>query len=112
MLASFSSGLRWTLAQVVTQKHELGLSNPIDMIYHIQPTMILALVPLASYVEGVHVVTSDKFFRTDDLHVLLSNSSWILLGAFLAFLLESSEYLVVTYTSSITLSVSGIFKVN
>ena len=111
MMASFSSGLRWTLAQVVTQKHELGLGNPIDMIYHIQPTMIVALVPLASYVEGVKVVTSDKFFRTDDIEKLMTNSIWILCGAFLAFLLESSEYLVVSYTSSITLSISGIFKV-
>lgn len=32
-------------------------------------------------------------------------------GAFLAFAMELSEYLVVTYTSSLTLSITGIFKV-
>lgn len=31
-------------------------------------------------------------------------------GAFLAFIMECSEFLVVTYTSSLTLSIGGIFK--
>lgn len=35
----------------------------------------------------------------------------ILLGAIMAFFMEIAEYLVVTYTSSLTLSVAGIFKV-
>jgi solute carrier family 35 protein C2 len=82
------------------------------MMYHIQPGMILSLLPLATYVEGVTITTTDKFFRNDDLLMLSYNALWILVGAFLAFLLESSEYLVVSYTSSLTLSVSGIFKVN
>ena len=33
------SGLRWTLSQMVMQKSEMGLANPIDMMYHIQPWM-------------------------------------------------------------------------
>lgn len=33
-------------------------------------------------------------------------------GAFLAFALELMEYLLICKTSSLTLSVSGIFKVN
>ena len=77
MLASFSSGLRWTLAQIVTQKHEIGLSNPIDMMYHIQPGMILALLPLAVYVEGVSVITTDKFFRYTDFSSLLNHTVFL-----------------------------------
>lgn len=111
MFASFSSGLRWTLAQMVTQKHEIGLSNPIDMMYHIQPGMIIVLLPLAVKVEGVSFLTTDKFFRNSDISSLAYNSLLILLGSLLAFLLESSEYLVVSHTSSLTLSISGIFKV-
>ena len=66
LLASFISGIRWTTAQLVTQKAEigtlllnffilliyLGLQNPIDMIYHIQPWMILTLLPLSAWFEG------------------------------------------------------------
>ena len=110
MIASFTSGIRWTLTQTVTQKHELGLSNPIDMIYHIQPGMILSILPLAIYVEGLSIISTDKFFRSMDLVYVMQNLVWILCGALIAFFLESSELLVVTFTSSLTLSVSGIFK--
>ena len=82
------------------------------MIYHIQPGMILAILPLALYVEGLSVISTEKFFRNDDILEIFSNLQWIMLGAFIAFFLESSEFLVVTFTSSLTLSVSGIFKVN
>lgn len=33
-------------------------------------------------------------------------------GAFLAFAMEVSEFLLLSHTSSLTLSISGIFKVN
>lgn len=129
MVAAFTSGLRWTLAQSITQKHELGsrfllnlspwltiywplfkgLSNPIDMIYHVQPGMILFLAPLAIYIEGWPTYISGH--QTEIFHNLVDNFIWVILGSILAFFLESSEYLVVTYTSSLTLSVSGVFKV-
>lgn len=110
MIASFMAGLRWTLAQLITQKHELGLANPIDMVYHVQPCMILCLLPLAVYIDGISIITTDKLFRSDQYQEIFGNIMWILYGAGLAFLLESSELLVVTFTSSLTLSISGIFK--
>ncbi|RNA07899.1 solute carrier family 35 member C2 [Brachionus plicatilis] len=110
MIASFMAGLRWTLAQAITQKHELGLANPIDMIYHVQPCMILCLLPLAVYIDGIAIISTDKMFRSDQYEETFGNIMWILYGAGLAFLLESSELLVVTFTSSLTLSISGIFK--
>jgi solute carrier family 35 protein C2 len=82
------------------------------MIFHIQPAMILCILPLAAYIEGLSVISTEKFFRTEDFSAVQHNVLWILLGAFLAFFLESSEFLVVTYTSSLTLSISGIFKVD
>jgi hypothetical protein len=104
------AGIRWTLTQTVTQKHELGLSNPIDMIFHIQPTMILFLLPLALAIEGKSLYNSKELVRSQESEVLIENAFAILIGAGLAFVLEVSEYLVVTYTSSLTLSISGIFK--
>ena len=35
----------------------------------------------------------------------------ITVGALIAFIMEVSEFLVLSYTSSLTLSVAGIFKV-
>lgn len=43
---------------------------------------------------------------------VLNTSFAVLGGAGLAFSMEVMEYLVVTYGSSLTLSISGIFKVN
>jgi len=37
--------------------------------------------------------------------------SAVVAGAIVAFSMEVMEFLVITYTSSLTLSISGIFKV-
>jgi solute carrier family 35 protein C2 len=34
------------------QKSKLGLENPVDMVYHVQPWMMVAILPLAVYFEG------------------------------------------------------------
>ncbi|KAK7493752.1 hypothetical protein BaRGS_00014893 [Batillaria attramentaria] len=82
MLASILSGLRWTLAQIVLQKHEIGLK----------------------------LSSTELVFRFNDIDVLAKNLGLVLLGAVLAFFLEFSEFLLLCMTSSLTLSISGIFK--
>ncbi|KAK3086671.1 hypothetical protein FSP39_021710 [Pinctada imbricata] len=108
--ASLLSGLRWTLAQIVTQKNEIGLHNPLDMMYHIQPWMMLGLLPLSAYFEGQSLASSENFFRYSGFLLLGRNIGLVLVGALLAFFLEFSEFLLVATTSSLTLSIAGIFK--
>ncbi|XP_048764680.1 solute carrier family 35 member C2-like [Ostrea edulis] len=108
--ASLLSGLRWTLAQIVTQKNKLGLHNPLDMMYHIQPWMILALLPLSVYFEGIKLSTKEDFFAYTDTPLIIRNVGLVFLGAFIAFFLEFSEFLLLANTSSLTLSIAGIFK--
>ncbi|RWS10884.1 solute carrier-like protein [Dinothrombium tinctorium] len=104
--ASFLGGLRWTLAQLVMQRHDIGLSNPIDMIYHVQPWMMLGLFPLVIWFEGIPTINKSAFLeKLNENNVL-----FILLGSMLAFFMELSEYLLLSYTSSLTLSIAGIFK--
>ncbi|KAK0088573.1 hypothetical protein PV325_011493 [Microctonus aethiopoides] len=110
LLASLSSGLRWTMAQLIIQKSKLGLNNPIDVIYYMQPWMLLAVIPIAVWFEG------EKSY-TDFQHVNWSESNHALLttvavfgGAILAFFMEISEFNVVIHTSSLTLSVIGVIK--
>eukprot|EP00063_Salmo_salar_P015149 XP_013989984.1 PREDICTED: solute carrier family 35 member C2-like [Salmo salar] len=52
LLASFIGGIRWSLTQVLIQKAELGLQNPIDTMYHLQPLMFMGLLPLFLFNEG------------------------------------------------------------
>lgn len=110
LTASFLSGLRWTLSQMVLQRKEAGLSNPVDMMFHIQPWMILSLFPLSSGFEGLRLATSEQAFGFHDARVLAPHLLMLFAGAFLAFLLELSEFLLVSHSSSLTLSVAGIFK--
>ncbi|KAK2153053.1 hypothetical protein LSH36_309g00021 [Paralvinella palmiformis] len=110
LLASFLSGLRWTLSQIVLQKGEIGLSNPLDMMYHIQPWMMLSLLPLSAGFEGVHIATSEHTFRYHDIFTLSEHLSILMAGAIIAFMLELSEFFFVSLRSGLTLSISGIVK--
>lgn len=81
------------------------------MIYHVQPWMMIALLPLSASLEGVEIATTDQLFRAGSLEVLSNNLAILVCGALLAFGLEFSEYLLLSRTSSLTLNISGIFKV-
>jgi solute carrier family 35 protein C2 len=51
-LAALCGGLRWAVSQFVMQRDELGLHNPVDMIFHVQPWMIACIIPLVLVFEG------------------------------------------------------------
>ena len=108
--ASFLSGIRWTMSQLIMQKSQLGLSNPIDMIYHVQPVMIIVLLPFTLAFEGVKISSSSAFFRFDDGLLFLTTMARVCVGGIIAFFMEVAEYLLVSYTSGLTLSVAGIVK--
>uniref|UniRef100_A0A673LA78 Collagen alpha-1(XX) chain-like n=1 Tax=Sinocyclocheilus rhinocerous TaxID=307959 RepID=A0A673LA78_9TELE len=102
LLASFIGGIRWTLTQVLMQKAELGLQNPIDTMYHLQPLMFLGLFPLFLLNEGLSVSTTEKLFRVSELSHLLYSLLTLSVGGMLAFGLGFSEFLLVSRTSSLT----------
>ncbi|XP_066154952.1 solute carrier family 35 member C2 [Euwallacea fornicatus] len=110
LIASISSGLRWTCIQLLLQKSKMGMTNPIDMIYHMQPWMVATLLPFALWNEGLDVVRSCQVFGFVDSHTFFLLAFKVLLGAFIAFFMEFSEVTLVTYTSSLTLAIAGIFK--
>lgn len=111
LLASFTSGIRWTMAQMIMQKSKLGLKNPIDMMYYMQPWMILSIFPIALLIEGGDIYEGLTELSLHKTGLVVETTSAVISGAILAFSMEVLEFLVVTYASSLTLSVSGIFKV-
>ncbi|XP_023650947.1 solute carrier family 35 member C2 isoform X4 [Paramormyrops kingsleyae] len=110
LLASFIGGIRWTLTQVLIQKAELGLQNPVDTMYHLQPLMFMGLFPLFIYNEGLNLSTTSKLFRVSEVSALAYSLFTLSVGGILAFGLGFSEFLLVSRTSSLTLSIAGIFK--
>ncbi|XP_043646772.1 solute carrier family 35 member C2 [Drosophila teissieri] len=110
LFASLSSGLRWSFAQFIMQKSKLGLHNPIDMIYYMQPWMIASLVPLVIGIEGANLIVVIENLHNHHSIEITWAIARITVGALLAFFMEFSEFLVVSKTSSLTLSIAGIFK--
>jgi len=108
--AAATGGLRWTLSQVLCQKKELGLENPIDSLFHLQPVMVLAMAPLLISHGLLPFLTTENLFAAPTVEQLLPNFSMLMVGATLAFALGLTEYLLVAKTSSLTLSLSGIIK--
>lgn len=95
------------------------------MMYHVQPWMIAVLLPLAFYFELMPSMKSYFFSSTSNQTLTAATAAdssllpdlhriqivhLIMIGSILAFLMEFSEYLLLTYTSSLTLSMAGIFK--
>ncbi|XP_053673240.1 solute carrier family 35 member C2 [Anopheles nili] len=110
LFASLSSGIRWTFAQLIMQKSKLGLHNPIDMIFHMQPWMILSVLPFTIGFEGQKLIEGYSLVQQLPSSVVVDVWLKISFGAFIAFAMEVSEFMVLTNTSSLTLSVAGIFK--
>uniref|UniRef100_A0A672U0J0 Solute carrier family 35 member C2 n=1 Tax=Strigops habroptila TaxID=2489341 RepID=A0A672U0J0_STRHB len=110
LCASYLGGIRWTLMQILMQKAELGLQNPIDITFHLQPLMFLGLFPLFTVFERLPLSTSEKLFCFHEAGMLFSLVEKLFLGGILAFGLGFSEFLLVSRTSSLTLSIAGLFK--
>ncbi|CAF4748292.1 unnamed protein product [Pieris macdunnoughi] len=107
LLASFAGGLRWTFAQLLMQKSKLGLHNPVDMVFHVQPWMFFSLLPFMLAFEGFKCFEKVIALAPGELFPTVLK---VTVGATIAFAMEISEFLVVTYTSSLTLSIAGIIK--
>jgi solute carrier family 35 protein C2 len=72
--------------------------------------MLISLLPFAIIFESTKLF--DHFSMLFEMNASELSYLWakISFGAFLAFFMEISEFLVLSQTSSLTLSVSGIFK--
>ncbi|CAB0018543.1 unnamed protein product [Nesidiocoris tenuis] len=111
LLASFCSGIRWTLAQFLMQKTDSHLKNPLDFLYNVQPWMCLTVLPFVLAFEankGLHAWESLSFPK--DSSVVWSTLFYVGLGSFIALMMELSEYLIVSQLSGLTLSIANILK--
>lgn len=69
------------------------------------------LILCTLHIVGVTIATSEHAFGYLDGMLLTRNLMLLFVGAFLAFMLELSEFLVVSHSSGLTLAIAGIFKV-
>jgi len=109
LCAAATGGLRWTLSQLLTQKKELGLGNPMDFLFHLQPVMVFGMMPLLLSHGLLPFLSTRKLFG-GDIAIFEVNLVKILCGGGLAFALGMTEYFLLAKTSSLTFALSGIIK--
>lgn len=108
MSASFCSGFRWSLTQILLLRNP-ATSNPFASIFFLTPTMFFALLILALPIEGPTALVAGIAKLMDAKGALLGTLILMFPGC-LAFMMVAAEFALLKRTSVVTLSVCGIFK--
>lgn len=108
MTASFCSGFRWSLTQILLLRNP-ATSNPFSSIFFLTPVMFVALVVLALPIEGFGNLMEGMRILGETKGPFLGALIMLFPGA-LAFLMVAAEFALLKRTSVVTLSVCGIFK--
>ncbi|NXG55471.1 S35C2 protein, partial [Hemiprocne comata] len=98
LCASLLGSIRWTLMQILLQKADLGFLGVG------KGTLLLTVLFL-----GLPLSISEKLFCFHEAGMLFSLLGKLFLGGILVFGLGFSEFLLVSRTSSLTLSIAGLF---
>ncbi|XP_010457774.1 PREDICTED: probable sugar phosphate/phosphate translocator At1g06470 [Camelina sativa] len=108
MLAAVMSGFRWCMTQVLLQKESFGLKNPFILMSYMAPVMAivtgllsLLLDPWSEFTENKYFDSGEHFARTCFL---------MLFGGALAFCMVLTEYVLVSVTSAVTVTIAGVVK--
>jgi len=108
MSASFFSGFRWSLTQILLLRNP-ATSNPFSSIFFIAPVMFFTLLIIAFPVEGAgNFITGVGRLVEARGHSLAV--AILMFPGLLAFLMTAAEFALLKRTSVVTLSVCGIFK--
>ncbi|KAL7103961.1 hypothetical protein ACP275_08G214200 [Erythranthe tilingii] len=108
MLAAVMSGFRWTMTQILLQKEVYGLKNPLTLMSYVTPIMAIATALLSLVLDPWPDFTRSDYF----------NSSWniarsfslMFFGGTLAFFMVLTEYILVSVTSAMTITIAGVVK--
>ncbi|EJW02100.1 hypothetical protein EDEG_03460 [Edhazardia aedis USNM 41457] len=106
--ASFMGGFRWAFVQYLIEKRSVSNKSILYTIKELSLPIGIVLFIFSCYFEGFFNIVSSEFFRTN--HAIKRNIGFIALSGCLSFLLIVSEFLLVSKTSVVFLSVSGIVK--
>jgi solute carrier family 35 protein C2 len=108
MSASFFSGFRWALTQILLLRHP-ATSNPFATLFFLAPIMFVTLFVIACFSEtpsavitGIHVLINEQGVSKAILLLFVPGC--------LAFCMIASEFTLLQRTSVVTLSICGIFK--
>uniref|UniRef100_A0A0E0FT54 Sugar phosphate transporter domain-containing protein n=1 Tax=Oryza nivara TaxID=4536 RepID=A0A0E0FT54_ORYNI len=85
-----------------------GLRNPFTLMSYVTPVMAITTAILSIAMDPWHDVRASHFF--DNSTHIIRSSLLMLLGGALAFFMVLTEYVLVSVTSAVTVTVAGIVK--
>ncbi|KAD4982890.1 hypothetical protein R6Q59_002547 [Mikania micrantha] len=108
MLAAVMSGFRWTMTQILLQKEVYGLKNPLTLMSYVTPVMALITALLSLIMDPWGKIRTSSYF--DSSWHIMRSCFLMLFGGTLAFFMVLTEYILVSVTSAVTVTIAGIVK--
>lgn len=106
--ASFFSGFRWALTQILLLRHP-ATSNPFATMFFLAPIMFVTLFVIALFSETPSAVIVGLQLLAHNLGTAKAVLLMFVPGV-LAFCMIASEFTLLQRTNVVTLSICGIFK--
>lgn len=111
LLATVLGGLRWAMTQRFLRGNCEGERSehmsPLKATLYTSPTTALCVLPFALIFEGTQVVARMTHLEPNEFKIIFGTAFFV---GTLVFILLMSEYWLVNATSSLALSVAGVFK--
>ncbi|XP_058219456.1 probable sugar phosphate/phosphate translocator At1g06470 isoform X1 [Rhododendron vialii] len=108
MLAAVMSGFRWTMTQILLQKEVYGLKDPITLMSYVTPVMAVSTALLSLIMDPWDEFKGSTYFNSSS-HIIRS-CLLMLFGGTLAFFMVLTEYILVSITSAVTVTIAGVVK--
>ncbi|KAI3465875.1 hypothetical protein Pfo_022538 [Paulownia fortunei] len=108
MLAAVMSGFRWTMTQILLQKEVYGLQNPLTLMSYVTPVMAISTALLSLLLDPWHECRKSDYF--DSSWHIVRSCLLMLFGGTLAFFMVLTEYILVSVTSAVTVTIAGVVK--
>ncbi|GAV61056.1 TPT domain-containing protein, partial [Cephalotus follicularis] len=113
MLAAVMSGFRWSMTQILLQvlpnsNSSAGLKNPLTLMSYVTPVMALITALLSLVLDPWDEFRKNSYFN-NPWHVTRS-CLLMLFGGTLAFFMVLTEYILVSVTSAVTVTIAGVVK--
>ncbi|XP_048432717.1 probable sugar phosphate/phosphate translocator At1g06470 isoform X2 [Pyrus x bretschneideri] len=108
MLAAVMSGFRWCMTQILLQKEDYGLRNPLTLMSYLTPVMAVLTALLSLAFDPWDELRKNNYFNNPG-HVGRS-CLLMLFGGTLAFFMVLTEFILVSVTSAVTVTIAGVVK--
>ncbi|XP_065850919.1 probable sugar phosphate/phosphate translocator At1g06470 isoform X2 [Euphorbia lathyris] len=108
MLAAVMSGFRWSMTQILLQKDEYGLKNPLTLMSYLTPVMAIVTGLLSLILDPWHEFKKSSYF--DNSWHIGRSCLLMFFGGTLAFFMVLTEFILVSVTSAVTVTIAGVVK--